>query len=67
MCRRILDETFSSVRQAQSDPRQSAAQLGVLLSSYNLTPKQMLEEFHRRDPTGDEDRIYAEIVKNAPI
>jgi membrane fusion protein (multidrug efflux system) len=46
--------------------RQSAAQLGVLLSSYNLTPKQMLEEFHRRDPTGNEDRIYAEIVKNAP-
>ena len=61
-----LDETFSSVRQAQSDLRQSAAQLGVLLSSYNLTPKQMLEEFHRRDPTGNEDRIYAEIVKNAP-
>jgi membrane fusion protein, multidrug efflux system len=61
-----LDETFSSVRQAQADLRQSAAQLGVLLSSYNLTPKQMLEEFHRRDPTGDLDRIYAEIVKNAP-
>ena len=61
-----LDETFSSVRQAQSDLRQSAAQLGVSLSSYNLTPKQMLEEFHRRDPTGNEDQIYAEIVKNAP-
>jgi hypothetical protein len=43
------------------------AQLGVSLSSYNLTPKQMLEEFYRRDPTGNEDRIYAEIVQNAPI
>jgi membrane fusion protein (multidrug efflux system) len=61
-----LDDTFSSVLQAMSDLRQSAAQLGVLLSSYNLTPKQLLEEFHRRDPTGNEDRIYAEIVKNAP-
>ncbi|MBV8092600.1 MAG: biotin/lipoyl-binding protein, partial [Acetobacteraceae bacterium] len=61
-----LDQTFSSVGQAQSDLRQSAAQLGVVLSSYNLTPKQMLEEFHRRDPSGNEDRIYAEIVKNAP-
>src|SRR5271165_4873596 len=61
-----LDERFSSVRQAQADLSQSAAQLGVKLSSYNLTPKQMLEEFHRRDPTGNEDRIYAEIVKNAP-
>jgi hypothetical protein len=38
-----LDDTFSSVLQAMSDLRQSAAQLGVLLSSYNLTPKQMLE------------------------
>ena len=61
-----LDETFSSVRQAQSDLRQSAAQLGVLLSSYDLTPKQMLEEFHRRDPGGDLNRIYAEVVKTAP-
>ena len=26
--------------------------------------KQMLEEFHRRDPGGDLDRIYAEIVKS---
>jgi membrane fusion protein (multidrug efflux system) len=61
-----LDQTFSSVQQAQSDLRQSAAQLGVLPSTYNLTPKQMLDEFHRRDPTGDLDRIYAEIVKKAP-
>jgi membrane fusion protein (multidrug efflux system) len=43
-----------------------AAQLGVFPSSYDLTPKQMLDEFHRRDPGGDLNRIYAEIVKNAP-
>src|SRR6516164_6089743 len=61
-----LDQTFSSVQQAQSDLRESAAQLGVLPSSYNLTPKQMLDEFQRRDPTGNLDRIYAEIVKKAP-
>ena len=61
-----LDQTFSSVQQAQSDLRQSAAELGVLPSSYNLTPKQMLDEFHRRDPIGDLDRIYAEIAKKAP-
>jgi len=61
-----LDQTFSSVRQAQSDLRQSAAQVGYFPSSYNLTPKQMLDEFHRRDPGGDLDRIYAEIVKGAP-
>jgi membrane fusion protein, multidrug efflux system len=61
-----LDQTFSSVRQAQSDLRQTAAQLGVFPSSYDLTPKQMLEEFDRRDPGGNMDRIYAEIVKTAP-
>ena len=61
-----LDQTFSSVRQAQADLLQSAGQLGIVPSSYNLTPKQLLDEFYRRDPTGDLDRIYAAIVKNAP-
>src|SRR5262249_26177696 len=61
-----LDQTFSSVQQAQADLRQSAAQLGVLPSSYNLTPKKMLDDFPRRDQTGDLDQIYAEIVKKAP-
>jgi membrane fusion protein (multidrug efflux system) len=61
-----LDQTFSSVRQAQADLLQSAAQLGIVPSSYNLSPKQMLDEFYRRDPTGDLDRIYAAVIKNAP-
>jgi membrane fusion protein (multidrug efflux system) len=61
-----LDQTFSSVRQAQADLLQSAAQLGIVPSSYNLTPKQTLDEFYRRDPSGDLDRIYAVILKNAP-
>jgi membrane fusion protein (multidrug efflux system) len=61
-----LDQTFSSVRQALSDLVQSAAQLGVVPSSYDLTPKQILEEFYRRDPGGDINKIYAEIIKNAP-
>jgi len=61
-----LDQTFSSVRQAQADLLQSAAQLGIVPSSYNLSPKQMLDEFYRRDPSGDLDRIYAGVIKNAP-
>jgi membrane fusion protein (multidrug efflux system) len=61
-----LDQTFSSVRQAQADLLQSAAQLGVVPSSYDLTPKQTLEEFYRRDPGGDINRIYADLSKNAP-
>jgi membrane fusion protein, multidrug efflux system len=61
-----LDQTFSSVRQAQADLIQSAAQFGVVPSSYNLTPKQTLEEFYRRDPAGDLDKIYATLAKSAP-
>ena len=61
-----LDQTFSSVRQALADLLHSAAQLGVVPSSYDLTPKQTLEEFYKRDPGGDINRIYAEVIKNAP-
>jgi membrane fusion protein (multidrug efflux system) len=61
-----LDQTFSSVRQALADLLQNAAKLGVSPTSYNLTPKQVIEEFYKRDPGGDIDRIYAELVQNAP-
>src|ERR1700760_674311 len=61
-----LDQNFSSVRQALADLLQNAAKLGVAASSYNLTPKEVIEEFYRRDPGGDIDRIYAEVVHNAP-
>jgi membrane fusion protein (multidrug efflux system) len=61
-----IDQTFSSVRQAQADLVQLAAQLGIVGSSYNLSPKQMLDEFYRRDPSGDLDKIYADVIKSAP-
>src|SRR6516225_7423895 len=61
-----LDQTFSSVREALAELIQSVAPLGIVASSYDLTPKQTLEEFYRRDPAGNIDRIYAEIIKNAP-
>jgi membrane fusion protein (multidrug efflux system) len=61
-----LDQTFSSVRQALGELMQGAAQLGVVSSSYDMTPKQVVEEFYKRDPGGDINRIYAEIIKNAP-
>jgi membrane fusion protein (multidrug efflux system) len=61
-----LDQTFSTVRQAQSDLLQSAAQLSVFPSSYNLTPKALIEEFYKRDPGGDIDKIYEKVMKAAP-
>jgi membrane fusion protein, multidrug efflux system len=61
-----LDQSFSAVRQALSELLHSAAQLGVVPRSYDLTPKQVIEEFYKRDPGGDIDKIYADLIKNAP-
>src|SRR5262249_5435144 len=60
-----LDQTFSSVLQAQSDLIHSAAQLGVV-HSYSQRPKQMLEEFEKLDPEGDIDRTFARLANDAP-
>ena len=57
-----LDETFSSVRAAQADLIQSAAQLGVL-HSFDQGPKAMLEQFRE---LGDIDRTFARLTADAP-
>jgi membrane fusion protein, multidrug efflux system len=61
-----LDQTFSTVRQVLAELMQSAAQLGIVSSSYDLTPQQLVAEFYKRDPGGDINRIYAGVIKNAP-
>ncbi len=61
-----LDQTFSSVREALAMLYQGAAGLGVVVSSYNLSPKEAIEEFYKRSPSGNIDQIYAEIIRNAP-
>ena len=60
-----LDQTFSSVLQAQAELIQSAAELGRV-HSYNQTPKQMLEEFEKLDPEGNVDRTFARLAAEAP-
>jgi membrane fusion protein (multidrug efflux system) len=57
-----LDETFSSVLEAQSDLIQSAAQLGVV-HSYDQSPKQMVHQFEEQGPV---DRTFAELATQAP-
>ena len=57
-----LDQTFSSVLQAQADLIQSAAQLGVI-HSFDETPKQMVEQFEKE---GDINRTFARLATNAP-
>ncbi len=61
-----LDETFSSVRQAQAQLIEAASGLGVDPPSYDLTPKQLIDQFLHRDPQGNIDRIYEKIVREAP-
>ena len=60
-----LNQTFSSVRQAQASLIQSAAQLGVV-EAFDQTPAAMVAEFYKRDPTGNIDRIYDQLLKTAP-
>ena len=57
-----LDQTFSSVLQAQADLIESAAQLGVA-HSFDQSPKQMVEEFEKK---GDVDRVFAKLAMEAP-
>ena len=59
-----LDQTFSSVRDAQAALIRTAAQLGVS-HSYSELPKQMLEQFESRYH-GDIDRALASLTADAP-
>jgi membrane fusion protein, multidrug efflux system len=59
-----LDQTFSSVREAQAVLIQTAAELGVV-HSYKQLPTQMVEEFERLDH-GDVDRTLAGLTAHAP-
>jgi membrane fusion protein, multidrug efflux system len=59
-----LDQTFSSVREAQAALIQTLAQLGVV-RSYEQLPKQMVEQFENLNQ-GDVDRTLAGLTADAP-
>ena len=61
---RDLDQTFSSVREAQATLIQTAAQLGVV-RSYEQLPTKMVEQFEKLDQ-GDVNRALAGLTPNAP-
>ena len=61
-----LDQNFSTVREAVAQLQQAAAPLGIVSSSFNLTPKGLLEDFYKSHPQGDIDSILAEIAVTAP-
>lgn len=57
-----LDETFSSILEAQAELIQSAAQLGIV-HSFDQGPKAMLDQFEK---LGDIDTAFARFTANAP-
>ena len=59
-----LDQTFSSVREAQAALIQTAAQLDVA-HSYEQLPKQMVEQFEKLNQ-GDVNRTLAGLTAGAP-
>jgi membrane fusion protein, multidrug efflux system len=59
-----LDQTFSSVKQAQAALIETAAQLGVA-HSYEQLPKDMLKQFEGLNK-GDVDRTLAGFTEDAP-
>ena len=62
-----LDQTFSTVRQVLGELLQNAAPLGILPLSYDALPKQVIEDFYKRDPQGNIDHIYQALAKKAAV
>jgi membrane fusion protein (multidrug efflux system) len=60
-----LEQTFSSVREAQAKLIQAAARIGYPIS-FDKSPKEMYAEFYKRDPDKNVDRIYEQLLKDAP-
>jgi membrane fusion protein (multidrug efflux system) len=61
-----LDQSFSTVREALANLLQSAAQFGYFPTTWNSTPKQAIADFYKQDPSGNLDRIYAQLIPKAP-
>jgi membrane fusion protein (multidrug efflux system) len=60
-----LDQNFSTVRQALATLLESVTPLGFVPSTYNGSPRQMIDEFYRRDPERNLDHVFAKLLKDA--
>jgi membrane fusion protein (multidrug efflux system) len=61
-----LNQTFSGVRQALAELVHTVAQVGLPLASFTKTPREVIDDFTRRDKEGNIDRIMEQIVPDAP-
>jgi membrane fusion protein, multidrug efflux system len=60
-----LDQTYSTVKEAQYRLAQTAAQLGSF-HRFDESPQQMLADLYKRYPSGNFDSIIEQILKDAP-
>jgi membrane fusion protein, multidrug efflux system len=61
-----LDQNYSAIRQALGQLYRSASLLGFAPPSWVLSPKQALDVFERQDPERNLDRIFANLIAQAP-
>jgi membrane fusion protein (multidrug efflux system) len=61
-----LDQNYSAIRQALGQLYHSACLLGFAPPSWVLSPKQALDVFERQDPERNLDRIFANLIAQAP-
>src|SRR5262249_9183399 len=60
-----LDQNFSTVREAVAALQQAAAPLGIVSTSFNHSPKALLDEFFKSHNNEDIDTILAKIAQDA--
>jgi membrane fusion protein (multidrug efflux system) len=61
-----IEQTFPGVRTTLANLVQTAAQIGLPLPSAKATPQEVLEEFQKRDVTGNIDRIVEQLIPDSP-
>jgi membrane fusion protein (multidrug efflux system) len=61
-----LDQNYSAIRQALGQLYRSACLLGFAPPSWVLSPNQALDIFERQDPERNLDRIFANLIAQAP-
>ncbi len=61
-----LDQNYSAIRQALGQCYRSVTLLGYAPKSWVLTPRQALDVFLKQDPQGSLDRIFANLLPQAP-
>jgi len=63
---RDLEQNCSTVRQVLADLLLSHASLGIYPDSYDVTPRQLIDEFYGRGSEKNFDQTLATLLKNAP-